>query len=75
MVRPTLPFEDGEGVPGTPGRLGVLTLLPQVHGTFMEPAGILNADRRKGCLWLAAVTRSRPAAGLFPHVYPSCRTE
>jgi hypothetical protein len=47
MVGPTLPFEGGEGVPGTRGRRGVLTLFPQVHGTLVELAGVRNADRRR----------------------------
>ena len=37
MVWPALAFEEGEGVPGTRGRLGVLSLLPQGHGTLVEP--------------------------------------
>jgi hypothetical protein len=40
IVWPALTLEGGEGVPGTRGHLGVLSVLPQGHSTLVELAGL-----------------------------------
>ena len=44
MVWPARAFAGSEGVPGTRGRLGVLSVLPQGHGALVELTGLLNVD-------------------------------
>src|SRR5262245_22843584 len=70
MVWPARVFDEGESAPGTRGRLGVLSVLSQGHGTLVELTGLLNADWGRSRQSLPMLPLSLRAVGLTAHVFP-----